>query len=162
MASSAGKNQNYFFCRSFVRSFRPDRVGDQIRRRAERGDGSIPYNDKKRLSAKRRQAQTNYTIYLHDFCIHTHSRNIPVEGLRFFSWCKSWTLRKSKKDTENNLPSATVPLQVVIGLCKRKETAALKIKAAASNRRVDWLLYDGFFSFAVAQQSKLTVYLLTV
>jgi len=55
-----------------------------------------------------------------------------------------------------------VSLQVVIGLCKRKETAALKIKAAASNRRVDWLLYDGFFSFAVAQQSKLTVYLLTV
>ena len=83
-------------------------------------------------------------------------------GYAFFSWCKSWTLRKSKKDTENNLPSATVPLQVVIGLCKRKETAALKIKAAASNRRVDWLLYDGFFSFAVAQQSKLTVYLLTV
>jgi len=83
-------------------------------------------------------------------------------GYAFFSWCKSWTLRKSKKDTENNLPLATVPLQVVIGLCKRKETAALKIKAAASNRRVDWLLYDGFFSFAVAQQSKLTVYLLTV
>jgi hypothetical protein len=29
-----------------------------------------------------------------------------------------------------------VSLQVVIGLCKRKETAALKIKAAASNGRV--------------------------
>ena len=35
-----------------------------------------------------------------------------------------------------NLPSATVSLQVVIGLCKRKETAALKIKAAVSNGRV--------------------------
>ena len=67
-----------------------------------------------------------------------------------------------RRTRQINLPSATVSLQVVIGLCKRKETAALKIKAAASNRRVDWLLYDGFFSFAVAQQSKLTVYLLTV
>ena len=69
---------------------------------------------------------------------------------------------KANETRQINLPSATVSLQVVIGLCKRKETAALKIKAAASNRRVDWLLYDGFFSFAVAQQSKLTVYLLTV
>ena len=28
---------------------------------------------------------------------------------------------------QNNLQSATVSLQVVIGLCKRKETAALKL-----------------------------------
>jgi hypothetical protein len=42
--------------------------------------------------------------------------------------------------------------QVVIGLCKRTETAALKIKAAALNRRDDRLLYDGFFSFAVVRQ----------
>ena len=34
----------------------------------------------------------------------------------------------------------------------RKETAALKIKAAVSNRRIDRLLYDGFFSFAVVRQ----------
>ena len=40
----------------------------------------------------------------------------------------------------------------IIGLCKRKETAALKIKAAVSNGRVDRLLYDGFFSFAVVRQ----------
>ena len=72
------------------------------------------------------------------------------------------SFEKANETRKNNLQSATVSLQVVIDLCKRKETAALKIKAAASNRRVDWLLYDGFFSFAVAQQSKLTVYLLTV
>ena len=36
---------------------------------------------------------------------------------------------------QNNLQSATVSLQVVIGLCKRKETAALKIKATVSNGR---------------------------
>ena len=43
---------------------------------------------------------------------------------------------KEKRTRRNNLQSATVSLQVVIGLCKRKETAALKIKAAVSNGRV--------------------------
>ena len=43
---------------------------------------------------------------------------------------------KEKRTRQINLPSATVSLQVVIGLCKRKETAALKIKAAVSNGRV--------------------------
>ena len=35
-----------------------------------------------------------------------------------------------------DLPSAAVFLQVVIGLCKRKETAALMIRAAVSNERI--------------------------
>ena len=43
---------------------------------------------------------------------------------------------KEKRTRRNNLQSATASLQVVIGLCKRKETAALKIKAAVSNGRV--------------------------
>ena len=59
---------------------------------------------------------------------------------------------KANETRQNNLQSATVSLQVVIGLCRRKETAALKIKAAVSNGRVDTLLYDGFFSFAVVRQ----------
>ena len=59
---------------------------------------------------------------------------------------------KEKRTRQNNLQSATASLQVVIGLCRRKETAALKIKAAVSNGRVDRLLYDGFFSFAVVRQ----------
>ena len=42
------------------------------------------------------------------------------------------SFEKVKGARQNNLQSATVSLQVVIGLCKRKETAALKIKAAAS------------------------------
>ena len=33
-----------------------------------------------------------------------------------------------RRTRKNNLQSATVSLQVVIGLCKRKETAALKIE----------------------------------
>ena len=43
---------------------------------------------------------------------------------------------KANETRQINLPSATASLQVVIGLCKRKETAALKFKAAASNGRV--------------------------
>jgi hypothetical protein len=46
-----------------------------------------------------------------------------------------------------NLQSATVSLQVVIGLCRRKETAALKIKAAASNGRVDMAAVRRLFFF---------------
>ena len=63
------------------------------------------------------------------------------------------SFEKANETRQNNLQSATVSLQVVIGLCNRKETAALKIKAAVSNGRVDRLLYDGFFSFAVVRQS---------
>ncbi len=46
------------------------------------------------------------------------------------------SFEKANGTRQNNLQSATVSLQVVIGLCKRKETAALKIKAAVSNERV--------------------------
>ena len=46
------------------------------------------------------------------------------------------SFEKAKETRRINLQAATVSLQVVIGLCKRKETAALKIKAAVSNRRV--------------------------
>ena len=62
------------------------------------------------------------------------------------------SFEKANETWQNNLQSATVSLQVVIGLCNRKETAALKIKAAVSNGRVDRLLYDRFFSFAVVRQ----------
>ena len=62
-------------------------------------------------------------------------------------------LRNTKKTRQNNLQSATVSLQVVIGLCKRKETAALKIKAAVSNGRVKLSALRRLFSFAVVRQS---------
>ena len=42
------------------------------------------------------------------------------------------SFEKANETRQNNLQLATVSLQVVIGLCKRKETAALKIKAAVS------------------------------
>ena len=52
---------------------------------------------------------------------------------------------KANETRQINLPSATASLQVVIGLCKRKETAALKFKAAASYSVLIGLLYGGFF-----------------
>ena len=53
---------------------------------------------------------------------------------------------KAKETRQNNLQSATVSMQVVIGLCKRKETAALIFSKPPLHRRVEMcLLYDGFF-----------------
>ena len=63
------------------------------------------------------------------------------------------SFEKANETRKNNLQSATVSLQVVIDLCKRKETAALKIKAAVQMGVSNCLLYDGFFSFAVVRQS---------
>ena len=52
---------------------------------------------------------------------------------------------KANETRQNNLQSATVSLQVVIGLCKRKETAALKSKPPLQMGVSNCLLYDGFF-----------------
>ena len=61
---------------------------------------------------------------------------------------------KANETRQNNLQSATVSLQVVIGLCRRKETAALKIKAAVSNGHENMsALRRLFFLFAVVRQS---------
>lgn len=54
---------------------------------------------------------------------------------------------KANETRQINLPSATASLQVVIGLCKRKETAALKFKAAVSYRRVDGTAARRLFFF---------------
>ena len=62
------------------------------------------------------------------------------------------SFEKANETRQNNLPSATVSLQVVIGLCKRKETAALKSKPPFQMDVSNCLLYDGFFSFAVVRQ----------
>ncbi len=62
------------------------------------------------------------------------------------------SFEKANETRQNNLQSATVSLQVVIGLCKRKETAALKSKPPFQMGVSNCLLYDGFFSFAVVRQ----------
>ena len=63
------------------------------------------------------------------------------------------SFEKTNETRQNNLQSATVSLQVVIGLCKRKETAALKSKPPFQMGVLNCLLYDGFFSFAVVRQN---------
>ena len=68
------------------------------------------------------------------------------------------SFEKANETWQNNLQSATVSLQVVIGLCKRKETAALKIKAAVSNGRVKLSALRRLFSFAVVRQIKILNY----
>ena len=67
------------------------------------------------------------------------------------------SFEKANETQQNNLQSATVSLQVVIGLCKRKETAALKSKPPLQMGVSNCLLYDGFFSFAVVRQLFLSV-----
>ncbi|MFR1466200.1 hypothetical protein [Blautia wexlerae] len=60
-------------------------------------------------------------------------QNLPGGGaMLFLTDVDHVSFEKANETRQNNLQSATVSLQVVIGLCKRKETAALKIKAAAS------------------------------
>ena len=54
---------------------------------------------------------------------------------------------KANETRQINLLSATASLQVVIGLCKRKETAALKFKAAVSYRHVDRTAVRRLFFF---------------
>ena len=55
--------------------------------------------------------------------------NLPGGGaMLFLTDVDHVSFEKVKGARQNNLQSATVSLQVVIGLCKRKETAALKSK----------------------------------
>ena len=65
------------------------------------------------------------------------------------------SFEKAKETRQINLQAATVSLQVVISLCKRKETAALKSKPPFQMGVSNCLLYDGFFSFAVVRQLNL-------
>ena len=84
---------------------------------------------------------------------------LPGGGARLFlTDVDHVSFEKANETRQNNLQSATVSLQVVIGLCKRKETAALKIKAAVSNGRVKLSALRRFFSFAVVQQIKILNY----
>ena len=60
-----------------------------------------------------------------------------------------------RRTRKNNLQSATVSLQVVIGLCKRKETAALKMNRPLSSRQVkkEKLRHKGLVSVSKGSQT---------
>ena len=72
---------------------------------------------------------------------------VPGRSNAFLTDVDHVSFEKANETRQNNLQSATVSLQVVIGLCKRKETAALKIKAAVSNGRVDMAAVRRLFFF---------------
>ena len=73
---------------------------------------------------------------------------LPGEGaMLFLTDVNHANFEKANETRQNNLQSATVSLQVVIGLCKRKETATLKIKAAVSNGRVKLSALQRLFFF---------------
>ena len=66
---------------------------------------------------------------------------------------------KKQKGHGDTLLWAAMSPQVVIGLCKRKETAALKNEPPLHGRMEMCLLYDGFFSFAVVRQISIDTFL---
>ena len=68
------------------------------------------------------------------------------------------SFEKVKGARQNNLQSATVSLQVVIGLYKRKETAALKSKPPFHKARENVSAVRRLFSFAVVRQIKILNY----
>ena len=72
------------------------------------------------------------------YCLISYSKPDCSDGgaTLFLAGADHGYCEKEKRTRQNNLQSATVSLQVVIGLCRCKETAALKIKAAVSNGRV--------------------------
>ena len=100
LASSAGKNQNYFFCRSFVRSFRPDRWGAGSGK--GRSAGTVETSPITTKSACLQNADRRRRIIKSIYMISVFiliARIVRWRGYAFFNWCRSWTLRKSKKDT---------------------------------------------------------------
>ena len=68
------------------------------------------------------------------------------------------SFEKANETRQNNLQSATVSLQVVIGLYKRKETAALKSKPPFHKARENMSAVRRLFSFAVVRQIKILNY----
>ena len=62
------------------------------------------------------------------------------------------SFEKAKETRQINLQAATVSLQVVISLCKRKETAALKSKPPFHKARENMSALRWLFSFAVVRQ----------
>ena len=66
------------------------------------------------------------------------------------------SFEKAKETRQINLQAATVSLQVVIGLCKRKETAALKLlNRPLSSRQVkkEKLRHEGLVPVSKGSQA---------
>ena len=88
----------------------------------------------KKAPERHKVAQAHENILSVMYCLISHSKPDCSDGgsTLFLAGADHANNEIIKWTRQNNLQSATVSLQVVIGLCKRKETAALEIKAAAS------------------------------
>ena len=92
-------------------------------------------NKKRQISVREnwRAKNSHYYTELHGTIMPMQCYTCPEEEQCFFLIDVGHvSFEKANETRQNSLQSATVSLQVVIGLCKRKETAALKIKAAVS------------------------------
>ena len=79
-----------------------------------------------------RDKNNHYYTELHGTIMPMQCYTCPEEEQCFFlTDVDHVSFEKANETRQNNLQSATVSLQVVIGLCKRKETAAL----ISQNRR---------------------------
>ena len=91
-------------------------------------------NKKHQISVREnwRAKNSHYYTELHGTIMPMQCKTYPEEEQCFFlTDVDHVSFEKANETRQNNLQSATVSLQVVIGLCKRKETAAL----ISQNRR---------------------------
>ena len=81
---------------------------------------------------------------------------LPGGGARLFlTDVDHVSFEKANETRQNNLQSATVSLQVVIVLCKRKETAALKMNRPLSSRQMkkEKLRHEGLVPVSKGSQA---------
>ena len=98
--------------------------------RTEMGNGSSRQLEYLRNNGTK---NSHYCTELHGTIMPMQCYTCPGGAMLFLTDVDHVGFEKANETRQNNLQSATVSLQVVIGLCRRKETAALKIKAAVSN-----------------------------
>lgn len=99
-------------------------------------------NKKRQISVREnwRAKNSHYYTELHGTIMPMQCYTCPEEEQCFFlTDVDHVSFEKANETRQNNLQSATVSLQVVIGLCKRKETAAL----ISRNRRQATVLCQG-------------------
>ena len=87
-------------------------------------------NKKRQISMREnwRAKNSHYYTESHGTIMPMQCYTCPEEEQCFLTDVDHVSFEKVKGARQNNLQSATVSLQVVIGLYKRKETAALKSK----------------------------------
>ena len=93
----------------------------------------VSKSGKKNAPERHKAAQAHENILSVMYCLISLSKPDDSDGgaALFLTGADHGYCETKRRTRQNNLQSATVSLQVVIGLCKRKETAAL----ISQNRR---------------------------